>query len=193
MTNMTTDYRKSRRALEVSAAAWYIVVFLGQWIFVGYILHAYGWPIVEGQLSQWNDHLSEGYVPGRHMGNGIIGAHLALAVIIHFFGPLQLIPAVRKRFPRFHRWIGRAFIMGVTIAIVSGVYMLIARGIGQWPLYLGFGLQSLLIIWFAWQAVKYARARQFNIHMRRWYRYIGRYGLVHKPYVFSPVHPNFGL
>jgi len=166
MINLSPQIRKSRNVLETSAAAWYSVVLLGQWIFVAYIFYAYGWPMIAGQLSEWNAHLSEAYIPGRHMGNGFVAAHLALAVIIHFFGPLQLVPAVRKRFPTFHRWVGRSFVFGVIVAIASGTYMLIARDIGEWPLFVGFGLQIVLVTWFAWLTVKYARAKKFSIHMR---------------------------
>ncbi len=159
-------FPKSVRALSLAAKAWYTPVLLGQWIFVAYIIYAYGWPVVMGEIGAWNNHISEAYVPGRTMGNIAVAAHLALAIIIHFFGPLQLVPSVRSRFPAFHRWSGRAFVLSVIIVVAAGAYMLVVREIGSWTLKAGFIFQGFLILWFAWQAVHYARQRKFPVHMR---------------------------
>ena len=150
----------------MAAKAWYIPVLLGQWIFVAYIFYAYGWPLVVGDIAAWNDHLSQAYIPDRLLGNIAVALHLALAVVIHFFGPIQLVPMVRSRFPTFHRWSGRIFVACVVLVVAAGAYMLIVREIGAWTLRVGFSLQGLFILWFAWQAVRYARQRRFDVHMR---------------------------
>ncbi|MBL4674365.1 MAG: hypothetical protein JKX81_19040, partial [Arenicella sp.] len=107
MKNISKPSLRSANALNIAAKAWYAPVLLGQWIFVAYIFYAYGWPVLGGDITAWNDHLSQAYVPGRVVGNMAVAVHLALAVVIHFFGPLQLVPTVRSRFPAFHRWSGR--------------------------------------------------------------------------------------
>jgi Predicted membrane protein (DUF2306) len=150
----------------LAASAWYVPVLIGQFIFVAYIFYAYGVPLVLGDLEGWNSHLSQAWVSGREMGNAAVAAHLALAVIIHIGGPLQLVPAVRRRFPAFHRLTGRAFTAGVIIAVVSGAYMLVVREIGAWPLRLGFILQAVLILWFTYYAIRHARRREIDVHMR---------------------------
>ena len=166
MTTNTNPSPRAVKALNVAAAAWYTPVLLGQWIFVAYILYAFGWPAIAGDLTAWNEHISEAYVPGRTLGNIFVAVHLGLAVVIHFFGPLQLVPAVRSRFPAFHRWSGRVFVLSVVIVVAAGAYMLVVREIGAWTLRAGFTVQGLLILWFAWQAVRYARQRKFANHMR---------------------------
>jgi len=166
MSDNTSLSTKSVKALNLAAKAWYTPVLIGQWIFVAYIFYAYGWPAVQGNLAGWNDHLSEAYVPGRTIGNISVIIHLALAVIIHFFGPLQLVPSVRSRFPKFHRWSGRIFVLSVILVVAAGFYMLIIRSIGAWTLRAGFMVQGLLILWFGWQTVCYARQRKFAVHMR---------------------------
>ena len=166
MTTIQTPSTRSVKALSIAATAWYTPVLLGQWIFVAYIINTYGWPILNGDIATWNAHLSEAYVPGRTGGNISVAVHLGLAIIIHFFGPLQLVPAIRTRFPAFHRWSGRAFVVSVLIAVAAGAYMLVVREIGAWTLRAGFMVQGLLILWFAWQAVRYARQRKFAVHMR---------------------------
>ncbi|MFK7864894.1 MAG: DUF2306 domain-containing protein [Pseudohongiellaceae bacterium] len=162
----STPSVKSAKALRIAAAAWYTPVLIGQWIFVAYIFYAYGWPVVEGNISAWNDHMSQAYVPDRALGNLSVGIHLGLAVIIHFFGPLQLVPSVRKRYPALHRWSGRVFVACVIIVVVAGAYMLVVREIGAWTLRAGFITQGLFILWFAWQALVHARQRNFDSHQR---------------------------
>jgi hypothetical protein len=139
---------------------------IGQWIFTAYILYSYGAPLLTGQLEAWNAHLSQAYVPDRTLGNISVAVHLLLAIIIHFFGPLQLVPHVRNRFPKFHRWSGRVFVACVILVTIAGAYMLVVREIGAWTLRTGFIVQGGLILGFAWQAVRYARRREFAAHMR---------------------------
>jgi uncharacterized membrane protein len=166
MSNISNPSPRSVKALRIAASAWYTPVLLGQWIFVAYIFYAYGGPVFSGNLAGWNDHLSDAYVQNRNVGNASVAVHLSLAIIIHILGPLQLVPSVRKRFPAFHRWSGRAFVITVIIATLAGVYMLIDRQIGAWTLRTGFLMQGVFILWFSWQAVRYARQRNFTQHMR---------------------------
>ena len=166
---MTTSINPSSRAvkaLSIAATAWYTPVLIGQWIFVAYIFYAYCWPVLMGDITAWNEHLSQAYVPGRVLGNIFVAIHLGLAVIIHFLGPLQLVPRVRSKFPAFHRWSGRAFVLSVCIVVAAGAYMLFVREIGSWVLRTGFIVQGLLILWFAFQAVHNARQHKITIHMR---------------------------
>lgn len=100
------------------------------------------------------------------MGNAAVLAHLALGIIVHVGGPLQLVPSFRKRFPSLHRWIGRAFVAAVIIGTATGAYMLVAREIGAWTLRAGFIIQGILILWFTFYAVRHAMRREISIHMR---------------------------
>ena len=52
------------------------------------------------------------------MGNTAVVMHVASAVIIMLAGAVQLVPQVRNRFPVFHRWNGRIYMLaGFTISI----------------------------------------------------------------------------
>lgn len=152
--------------VKFAAAAWYTPILIGQFVFAAYILYTYGWPLLGGDLASWNKHLSEAYIPGRSGGNLAVMAHLALGVVIHIGGPLQLVPAVRKRFPGFHRWTGRAFVISMVIGVASGAYMLMVREIGAWTLQAGFVAQGAFILWFTVVAVRFAIARDIENHMR---------------------------
>ncbi|MBN4046626.1 DUF2306 domain-containing protein [bacterium AH-315-P15] len=156
-------------ALKGSAALWWLTAVIGQWIFVFYIIAHYGGVTLAGGLSAWTDlQPPNGYVPGKTIGNIALVTHIVLAVIIHGGGPLQLVPQIRSRFPTFHHWNGRAFMLAAIVASMSGLYMVWVRGTN-----LGFidditiTITAALIFIFAALALRYAIARDITTH-RRW-------------------------
>lgn len=156
------------KALTFSTSAWFAVTVLGQLIFVAYILLVYGGAVVQGDLVGWNKVMPRGYVAGDTMRNIAIGVHLLLAAVIMFGGALQLIPAVRARAPRFHRWNGRVYITGAVVASLTGLYMVWSRGtVGDLVQHIGTSLNGAATIGCAALAVRFAMARNFAAH-RRW-------------------------
>lgn len=92
----------------------------------------------------------------------IFGAAFALAL-----GSLQVAPAIRARFPRFHRWAGRLYLgVGVGVGGTSGLYVAF-HAFGGAVAQSGFAL--LAIAWLLTGAKAYAaiRAGQVEAH-RRW-------------------------
>jgi len=95
-----------------------------------------------------------------------LDVHIAGAATALLIGPLNLIPAVRQRWPQVHRWIGRAYIVGCLAGGVGG--LIIAFGSLAGPIATaGFG--GLAVCWLianaqGWRA---AMARRFDAH-RRW-------------------------
>jgi hypothetical protein len=155
--------------LKGSGGLWFLTALVGQWIFAAYILGFYVASAAQGDLAAWNDVLPHGYAPGETSGNIAVIGHMFVAAIITIGGPLQLLPQVRARFPTFHRWNGRIYILTAFTMALSGLYLLtadrtVAGDIGQ---HLGLGLNALLIMVFAAAAVRFAIARRFDIH-RRW-------------------------
>jgi hypothetical protein len=67
-------------------------------------------------------------VPGR-MGppNPISAAwyfvHVAFALPVLLGAPLQFIPELRLRLPKFHRAVGKAYVVGATVAALAAIYM----------------------------------------------------------------------
>jgi len=155
------------KTLKRAIMFWFAVTAVGQWIFLIYVLAAYGAPALSGDLPAWNDHLSSAYIPGDWLNNLSAIAHIGLAVLILGGGPLQLIPQIRARYPVFHRWLGRSYVSALVITAIAGLYLLANRDVGALPMTTGFILQGVLILWFAVQAYRHARARQFADH-RRW-------------------------
>lgn len=92
--------------------------------------------------------------------------HAGAAATALLIGPLQLLPALRQRARRAHRYLGRVYVVGCLLGSVSG--LVLAAGSAAGPIAsLGFG--SLALAWFltttlAWRS---AMKREFAEH-RAW-------------------------
>ncbi|MBE9047744.1 DUF2306 domain-containing protein [Pleurocapsales cyanobacterium LEGE 10410] len=158
----------AERALASSAVFWFTIAFIGQLIFVLYIIGLYGVSLIEGDFERWNAMMPNGYTEGDIMGNINIGIHLFLAAVISLGGPLQIIPSLRKWFPTFHRWNGRIYIFTAVVISLTGFYLTWIRGsIGGLIGDVAITINGVLIILFAMIAIRYAMDRKLAIH-RKW-------------------------
>jgi tetratricopeptide (TPR) repeat protein len=155
-------------ALKASVRFWFVVLLLGQLLFAFTVASFYGMTAARGNIHTWTKILSHGIISGDGMGNFALATHLISAVIIILAGTLQLIPQIRNRFPVFHRWTGRLYIVTAFTVGLAGLYLMWARGtVGDLPQHLGTSLMAILIMIFALMALRYAVARDFKTH-RRW-------------------------
>jgi uncharacterized membrane protein len=157
----------AEKALKAAVQFWFATAVAGQWIFVTYVAIFYGGTALQGNFEAWNKVLPRGHTPGDTVGNTAVAVHLALAVIIMIGGPLQLIPAMRRRFPALHRASGRVYLVTVILTSVAGLYMVWSRGRADLVQRFGISLDALLIVAFALLAVRYAIAGDIRTH-RRW-------------------------
>jgi tetratricopeptide (TPR) repeat protein len=156
------------RALRGAAGFWFVVAVLGQLVFAFAVASFYGLSAARGNWQQWNKSMTHGYTPGHPMKNLVVAIHLGSAVIILLSGAIQLIPAIRHRFPSFHRWNGRIYFVTAFALSLAGLYMLWFRGtVGDLPQHLGQSLDAVLIMLCSVMALRYALARDFKTH-RRW-------------------------
>jgi uncharacterized membrane protein len=158
-------------ALRGAVAFWLAMALIGQWAFFYYIAAFYGTSTLTGHLEVWNRLAAIGrtpYVAGDTAGNLAVAAHALGAGVIALGGALQLIPQIRARAPRFHRWLGRVFLSMVTGLSVSGYYLVWIRGTSPSLLdAFATSLNGALILAFVYLAYRAARARDFVVH-RRW-------------------------
>ncbi|MCG2584768.1 DUF2306 domain-containing protein [Massilia sp. TS11] len=155
-------------SLRAAAASWFLIAVLGQLIFLAYVVLVYGGALLRQDLHGWNIVMRGGYIAGDTPGNAAIGAHLLLSVFIMLGGALQLLPSLRARAPRVHRWNGRLYLASAAIASVTGLYMTWFRPVvGDFTQHLGVSLNALLILVFGWLCLRTARAREFAAH-RKW-------------------------
>jgi uncharacterized membrane protein len=102
------------------------------------------------------------------MGNTAVIMHVASAAFVMLAGAVQLVPQIRNRFPVFHRWNGRIYMLTAVTLSVAGVYMTWFRGsVGDLSVHLGSTLNAGLIWLCGGMALRYALARDFKTH-RRW-------------------------
>ena len=156
------------RALIRVGVFWFAVAVLGQLAFAAYIAAFYGGAALGGDFERWNEVLVGGYVAGGTAGNVVLASHLLLAFVITVGGPLQLIPALRRRFPAAHRWNGRLYLLTAVVVSLGGLYMVWTRGVlGPISNAVAISINGLLIIAFAGMALRHALARRFDVH-RQW-------------------------
>jgi hypothetical protein len=159
------------RWLTRSAALWLGAALLGQWAFFWYIASFYGVSTFSGDFEVWNRLQAVGrtpYVPGDTRGNLAFAAHALGAGLVALGGALQLMPQVRARWPRFHRWNGRVFLVTVVALSLSGFYLVWGRGTSPSRAdELATSFNGLLILTFAGLAWRAALARDFAAH-RPW-------------------------
>ena len=156
------------QALRLMAASWLTVAALGQLLFVFYVVSFYGRAVVQGRLEDWKKVLSTGYSAGHPFDNAVLFSHLLFAALVTVAGVLQLVPQIRRRWPRFHRWSGRVFVVGAAIGCIGGVVMTWTRqSVGDFAQHVAGTLDAALILAFAALAWRDALKRRFDTH-RRW-------------------------
>ncbi len=150
---------------------WFLTTLLGQWIFAGYVAVYHGSLIFQMGLEGMNEtHMPNGYIPGDTIGNVGLAIHLITAVVVIGGGPLQLIPQIRSKFPEFHRWLGRSYMVFVLFGATVGFYLTWSRprpSFGSVFQDIAISIEALLIIFFTIMAFRYAITRQITPH-RRW-------------------------
>ena len=154
--------------LRAATRFWFAVVLTGQLVFAFTVASFYGLSALRGDFHRWNKSITHGLVAGDTMGNFAVGMHLFSAVVIILAGILQLAPQIRNRFPVFHRWNGRLYVVTAFTISLAGLYMMWIRGsVGDLSQHLGTSLMAVLIMLCAAMALRYAMARDFKTH-RRW-------------------------
>lgn len=95
-----------------------------------------------------------------------IVAHIVGGMVALLLGPIQFVPAVRRRWPRVHRWLGRGYLAGIGLGGVAGLWMAhLAYGgpVAQ----LGFAALALAWLTTSFQALARIRAGDVAAH-RAW-------------------------
>jgi tetratricopeptide (TPR) repeat protein len=166
MTNRLELSSVADTALKAAARFWFGVTVLGQLLFAFAVASFYTLTAIRGDYHAWK--FTNGFVPGVTNGNWAVVMHVASAALIMLAGAVQLIPQVRSRFPVFHHWNGRIYMLSAVTLSAAGLYMVWIRGsVGDLPQHLASTLNAILIWLFAGLALRFAMARDFKTH-RRW-------------------------
>ncbi|MBV8659043.1 MAG: DUF2306 domain-containing protein [Burkholderiales bacterium] len=159
---------KGLRILRGSAAAWCGAALIGQFIFAFYVASFYGRTAIAGRTDLWNTVMPHGHTAGAPFRNTVVALHLLFAVILLVGGAVQLLPMIRRRWPRLHRWNGRVYLLAAVTAAVAGLIMAWSHGaVGDTSQHLGSTLNAGLILFCAGMALRTALGRRFDMH-RQW-------------------------
>ena len=162
--------KPARNWLDLSAKTWFVVTAIGQWLFVAYILTYYGSRFVKNGVEGLNGvKLANGYIAGDTVGNSAVMFHVLFAGLIIAAGQLQLIPGIRARLPKVHRWAGRFYMAASVLVSMAGMYLVWSRPrvIGSLIQDIGVTGSGVLVMVFVPLALYYAIKRDFAAH-RRW-------------------------
>lgn len=155
-------------ALRFAAALWWTVAVAGHVMFGAYILGTYGAATLHADTAAWNRVWPTGYVPDQPLGNLVVAVHVLLASAVAICGPLQLVPALRRRAPWFHRWNGRIYATVAIVVGLAGLAMLADdRSFVGASQNVSVAINGLLLVACAVMAWRRARTRDFAAH-RRW-------------------------
>jgi Predicted membrane protein (DUF2306) len=162
-----SEPRHSDRWLPTTVKLWFAAAAVGQLLFVVYVLVFYGAAAMQDNFAGLAKHkmLLKGHVAADATGNAMLVLHALLAALILCSGLLQLVGAIRQRWPAVHRWSGRVFLLSVFIGSASGLYLTWVRATN--PTLLGgiaISVNALLIGVFGMLAWRAARSRDFRAH-----------------------------
>ena len=157
------------KLLRTTARFWFVMALAGQFAFAISVAVFYGLTALRGNIQAWNRILGRGYETGATMSDTALVGHILFATVISIAGALQLIPGIRNRFPVFHRWNGRLFVLAAFTQAITGIYLTLWVGklVGDTTQHVIAVLGALLIMICAVMALRYAMQRDFTTH-RRW-------------------------
>ncbi len=171
ITRQTKNAKSAKLAATYFRRATFLLVAT-VWISAGlfglYILTFYAASLYNGNLERWNEILPELYQKGASTATTGIGLHFAAGAVILLLGNIQLIESIRVRYPAFHRWTGRIYILSSVLAAVGGLVFIVVKGtIGGRIMNIGFSLYGILMLIAGIETYRHAAARRIDTH-RAW-------------------------
>jgi Predicted membrane protein (DUF2306) len=159
--------KSSIKSLLFAGKFWFIAATVGQYAFGLYIVLFYAVSAATNNLEKWNKNLFSGFIAGDWIGNFLLLTHIILASVIIFGGPLQFMPFVRNKHLKFHRWLGRFYLVISVFVSFAGVVMIVkGKSIGSPFMQISNCIQLIYITCFAIMALKTAMNRKFQEHQK---------------------------
>ncbi|MCG7537059.1 DUF2306 domain-containing protein [Pseudoalteromonas sp. OOF1S-7] len=156
------------KCLQGVLKSWIVIALLGQWAFAVYILSIYALPLLIG-APEHADKVSpaQGFDSSGGFNSLMFFGHIIPAALMAMSGIFQLSPGMRQRYPRFHRYNGRLFLVLGMSGALTGLYLSWGVGIRLSDIgAMGVTLNGLLIPAFVFLAWRSALNKQFAAHQR---------------------------
>ena len=169
LTTATTAVSSAARILKFSATAWCFAAVLGQLVFALYVAALYGGTALSARFDLWNTVMPHGFIAQAPMHNTMIRSHLLFAVLLTSSGVMQLLPMVRRRWPRLHRCNGRTYMIAAIVTSISGLLMVWTPPgtVGDLSQHLATTLNGALVLLSVFMARRAALQHRFDVH-RQW-------------------------
>ena len=140
-------------------------VWVSALLFGCYILTFYASAFVNNTLELWNEGLTGLYDPEKPVGTLGIGIHFATGGIILILGSVQLLPKIRLSFPKFHKTVGKIYVVACILTAIGGLTFIVVNGtIGGIVMNIGFSIYGILMLLCAVQTARYAMLGKLNRH-----------------------------
>ena len=86
--------------------------------------------------------------------------HMVSGAIVTVLAPIQLVRAIRTRWPKAHHITGYCVAFFAVLTAIAGLFYMSQKGtIGGWTMTTGFSLYGILMLLAAVQTIRYARKR----------------------------------
>lgn len=96
--------------------------------------------------------------------------HISSSLFVLLIGVFQFVKQILKKHPVWHRFLGKTYIiLTLTISAPSGLIMSFYANGGSWAR-LSFVIVSALWWWYSYLAYKYAKEKNFRLHLANIYR-----------------------
>lgn len=142
-----------------------VSVWCSAMLFGLYIVGFYALALLTGDSQRRNEVLPGLYVESKMLATTGIGAHFLAGGIILILGCIQLLNAVRQKWPALHRLTGRIYILVCILTASGGLVLILLNGtIGGWLMDVAFGLYGVLMLICAIQTFRYAYKRGIALH-----------------------------
>ncbi|MBL0886732.1 DUF2306 domain-containing protein [Myceligenerans indicum] len=119
-----------------------------------------------GRLAAEGGGLADAYVDQAPAVRAVFYVHIVTGGLALVLSPVQLWPAIRRRLPALHRWVGRVTLAAITVAGAAGLVLAPFNQAGTVGI-LGFGILAVLwpgASWLGWAAAR----RQDLVGHREW-------------------------
>ena len=167
-TSLSVSVKRPSLIFQLTSKLLVATVWSSAMLFGLYILAFYFIALIQENTTQWNEVLPGLYDEQTRSATAGIGLHFAAGGIILILGCIQLLGAVRERFPVFHRWVGRVYVAASIFAALGGLVFIVVKGtIGGVLMDVGFVGYGVLTFLVAIQTIRYARMHNFEKH-RAW-------------------------
>ncbi|MEM7127714.1 MAG: DUF2306 domain-containing protein [Chloroflexota bacterium] len=158
--NTWADTLLRRITTTLVTTIWISAIIFGLYILLYYLNSWLG-----GELSRWNEGVSELYAEDDPLATGGMGIHFIGGTVLLFFGTIQFIERLRLRYPVIHRWLGRIYIASSLATAIGGLLYIFTHGtVGGTVMDVGFALYGLVMMVAAVETIRHARARRYERH-----------------------------